>query len=82
MELFVVNVDGTNMRQITHLGGASWAPFYLPDNKRIIFSSNFNATKSDFGAFDLYTIYEDGTGIEKVGEWAPVLQLIVNWLSQ
>uniref|UniRef100_A0A914UYP0 Uncharacterized protein n=1 Tax=Plectus sambesii TaxID=2011161 RepID=A0A914UYP0_9BILA len=65
MELFVVNVDGTNMRQITHLGGASWAPFYLPDNKRIIFSSNFNST-AGFGAFDLYTIYEDGTGLERI----------------
>ena len=65
MELFVVNVDGTNMRQITNLGGASWAPFYLPDNERIIFSSNFNST-AGFGAFDLYTIHEDGTGLTRV----------------
>lgn len=37
MELFVIDIDGQNMRQITSLGGASWAPYYLNDNKRVIF---------------------------------------------
>uniref|UniRef100_A0A1I7Y074 Biopolymer transporter Tol n=1 Tax=Steinernema glaseri TaxID=37863 RepID=A0A1I7Y074_9BILA len=64
MELFTINVDGSGMRQITKLGGSNWAPFYLKDNKRIIFSTNFNA--SFFGAFDLYVINEDGTGLERV----------------
>lgn len=39
MELFVVDVDGSNMRQITNLGGANWAPYYHQDNKRVIFVS-------------------------------------------
>uniref|UniRef100_A0A0K0FLM1 EGF-like domain-containing protein n=1 Tax=Strongyloides venezuelensis TaxID=75913 RepID=A0A0K0FLM1_STRVS len=65
MELFVVNVDGTNLRQITHLGGSNWAPYYLNDNKRIIFSSDFNATEG-FSSFDLYVINDDGTGLEHV----------------
>uniref|UniRef100_A0A0N4ZSD5 DPPIV_N domain-containing protein n=1 Tax=Parastrongyloides trichosuri TaxID=131310 RepID=A0A0N4ZSD5_PARTI len=65
MELFVVNVDGTNLRQITHLGKSSWAPYYLNDNKRIIFSSDFNATEG-FSSFDLYVINDDGTGLEHV----------------
>uniref|UniRef100_A0AC34GSF0 Uncharacterized protein n=1 Tax=Panagrolaimus sp. ES5 TaxID=591445 RepID=A0AC34GSF0_9BILA len=34
MELFVINVDGSNMKQITHLTGANWAPYYYSDNKR------------------------------------------------
>uniref|UniRef100_A0A0K0E8G4 EGF-like domain-containing protein n=1 Tax=Strongyloides stercoralis TaxID=6248 RepID=A0A0K0E8G4_STRER len=65
MELFVVNVDGTNLRQITHLGASNWAPYYLNDNKRIIFSSDFNATEG-FASFDLYVINDDGTGLEHV----------------
>uniref|UniRef100_A0A0N5B2Z5 Protein TolB n=1 Tax=Strongyloides papillosus TaxID=174720 RepID=A0A0N5B2Z5_STREA len=65
MELFVVNVDGTNLRQITNLGGANWVPHYLNDNKRIIFSSNFNPTNG-FSSFDLYVINDDGTGLEPV----------------
>ncbi|CAJ0963238.1 unnamed protein product, partial [Mesorhabditis belari] len=65
MELFVMNVDGSNMRQITHLGGANWAPYYLHDSKRILFSSDF-ASATGFGAFDLFLINEDGTGLEQV----------------
>uniref|UniRef100_A0A914YPT6 Uncharacterized protein n=1 Tax=Panagrolaimus superbus TaxID=310955 RepID=A0A914YPT6_9BILA len=65
MELFVINVDGTNMKQITNLTAANWAPYYYSDNKRIIFSSDFAAT-AGFGAFDLYMINDDGTGLERI----------------
>uniref|UniRef100_A0A914RF61 Uncharacterized protein n=1 Tax=Parascaris equorum TaxID=6256 RepID=A0A914RF61_PAREQ len=66
MELYSMNIDGTNLRKITSLGGSNWAPFYLPDNRRIIFSSNFNSTAS-FGSFDLYLIDDDGDNLERVG---------------
>lgn len=65
MELYTINIDGTGLRKITNLGGSNWAPFYLDDNRRIVFSTNFNAT-GHFGAFDLYLINEDGTGLERV----------------
>jgi len=60
MELYVCNVDGSDLRQITHLGGANWAPFYHPSGKKIIFSSN-HASEKGF-PFNLYMINEDGTG--------------------
>lgn len=66
MELFIINVDGSKIRQITNLGGSNWAPFYLNDNRRIVFSSNFNATRGNFGAFDLYLIVEDGSNLKRV----------------
>ncbi|KHJ81419.1 WD40-like protein [Oesophagostomum dentatum] len=65
MELFVVNVDGSNLTQITNLGGASWAPYYLTDNRRIVFSSNYDDSDNGFGAFALYVINDDGTGLER-----------------
>ena len=40
MELFICNVDGSDLKQVTHLGGANWAPFFTPDGKNVIFSSN------------------------------------------
>ncbi|PIO75971.1 WD40-like protein [Teladorsagia circumcincta] len=66
MELYVVDVDGSNLRQITNLSVASWAPYYLADNKRIVFSSNYNASGNGFGAFALFVINDDGTGLERI----------------
>jgi Tol biopolymer transport system component len=64
VELWVANADGTGASQITHLGGANFAPYFHPDGRRIIFSSNFESPRS--GAFDLFLINVDGTGLEKV----------------
>jgi len=64
MEIFTINVDGTDMKQITNLGKANWAPFYHPSGKKIIFSSNhYSARGYDF---QLYMINEDGSGLEKI----------------
>ena len=64
MELYTVNVDGTDLKQITKLGKANWAPFYHPSGKKIIFSSNHQSEKGY--DFDLLMINEDGTGLEKI----------------
>lgn len=64
MEIMVMNADGTNKRQITNNGAANFAPFFHPDNKRIIFASNVGDPKGR--NFDLYLINIDGTGLERV----------------
>ncbi|MFZ5625620.1 MAG: TolB family protein [Gemmatimonadota bacterium] len=64
VELWIANADGSNPRQITRLGGANFAPFFHPDGKRIIFSSNWENPRS--GNFDLYLVNLDGSGLEKV----------------
>uniref|UniRef100_A0A183GMP0 Biopolymer transporter Tol n=1 Tax=Heligmosomoides polygyrus TaxID=6339 RepID=A0A183GMP0_HELPZ len=87
MELYVVDVDGSNLRQITNLSVASWAPYYLADNKRIVFSSNYEAGTDGFGAFALYVINDDGTGLERVAldmrpsMWAVFLALLTASLT-
>jgi TolB protein len=64
MELFICNVDGSNLRQLTHLGKANWAPFFHPSGKKVIFSSNH---KSDRGyQFNLFMINLDGTGLKQI----------------
>ena len=40
MELFICNADGSGIRQLTHLGGANWAPYFTADGKKVVFSSN------------------------------------------
>jgi TolB protein len=64
MELFVMNADGTDKRQITNNGAANFAPFFHPDNKRIIFASNLGDPRGR--NFDLYLINIDGTGLTQV----------------
>lgn len=64
MDLWVMNSDGSNKRQVTKLPGASFAPFILPGNKKIIFSSNYGDPQGRI--FELYLINIDGTGLEQV----------------
>jgi Tol biopolymer transport system component len=64
MELFVMNADGSNKRQITHNGAANFAPYFHPDGQRIIFASNLDDPKGR--NFDLYIIKKDGTQLERV----------------
>jgi TolB protein len=65
-EIWVMNADGSNKRQITNLGGGSFAPFFTPDGKKIIFCTNYFATDPRKRNFDLALINVDGTGLERV----------------
>ncbi len=63
MELFVCNVDGSEMQQVTNLGGANWAPFFHPSGDKVLFSSN-HKTKSF--PFNLFMINLDGSNLEQI----------------
>jgi len=64
LEIWVMNADGSNKRQITNNGKANFAPYFFPDGKRVIFASNMNDPRGR--NFDLYIISVDGTGLEQV----------------
>ena len=64
LNVYVMNRDGSNLRQVTKHPGANWAPYFAPDGKRIIFASNMKDPKGS--NFDLYLINVDGTGLEQV----------------
>ncbi len=64
MELYICNVDGSDMKKITELGNANWAPFFHPSGEKVIFSSNHEA-KRGF-PFNLYMVNIDGTGLERI----------------
>lgn len=65
-EVWTMNADGSNKRQITKLNSASFAPFFTPDGKRIIFCTNYFATDPRKRNFDLAVINLDGTGLERI----------------
>lgn len=64
MEIFICNTDGSELKQVTNLGKANWAPFFHPSGKKIIFSSNHHSKKGY--DFQLFMINTDGTGLEQI----------------
>jgi Tol biopolymer transport system component len=63
MELFIARTDGSDMRQLTSLGGANWAPFFHPDGKHVLFSSNHASGRFPF---NIFMIAVDGEGLEQI----------------
>ncbi|MBV6478023.1 MAG: Protein TolB [Ignavibacteria bacterium] len=64
LEIWVMDSDGKNKIQVTDNSSANFAPFFFPDNKRIVFCSNIDDPKSR--NFDIYKINLDGTGLERI----------------
>ena len=64
LDIWVMNADGSNKRQVTHNGKANFGPYFFPDGKRIIFASNMDDPKGR--NFDLYKINVDGSGLERL----------------
>lgn len=64
MEIYTCNIDGSDLKQVTSLGKANWAPFYHPSGKKIIFASNHASTRGY--SFQLYMINADGSGLEQI----------------
>ncbi len=64
MELYVCNVDGSDLKQITDLGGANWAPYFHPSGEKILFSTNHH---SDTGRkFNIFSIDVDGKNLHQI----------------
>jgi TolB protein len=64
MDLWIMDPDGSNQRQVTRLPGASFGPFLRVAGEKIIFASNWEAPRGP--EFELYLVNEDGSGIERV----------------
>jgi Tol biopolymer transport system component len=64
MDLWVMRADGTQKRQVTNLPGASFAPYFTPDGRKILFSSNHHNPRGR--DFDLFLVNLDGSGLEAV----------------
>jgi TolB protein len=64
MEIYTCNVDGSDLRKITNLGKANWAPFFHPSGKKIIFSSNHKSQRGF--SFNLFMIDLNGQNLEQI----------------
>lgn len=64
MEIFVCNVDGSDMQQVTNLGGANWAPYFHPSGESILFSTNHHTQSGR--QFNIFSINLDGSGLKQI----------------
>lgn len=70
LDLYVCNVDGSARRRVTDLGGASWAPYFFPGDRRIVFSSNHHDPRTPQVEFDLFAVDIDGSDLERITTYA------------
>ena len=64
MEIYTINIDGTDRKKITDNGAANFAPFYHPSGEKIIFASDIDDPREP--DFELYLIDTDGRNMERV----------------
>lgn len=57
-EVFTMNLDGSEQKQITRMGAMSWAPYFHPSGQYLIYTTNVHG----FDNFELYIVAADGSG--------------------
>ena len=64
LEIWIMDADGSNKKQVTKNGKANFGPFWHPDNRRVIFSSQVGEPRK--GSFDLFLVDTESGAIERV----------------
>lgn len=73
LQIMIMDADGSNKQQITNNDAANFAPFWHPDGKHIIFSSNMADTSKIPMNFDLFLINIETKKIERI-TYSPVFE--------
>jgi TolB protein len=66
LQIMVMDLDGSNKQQLTFNAGANFDPFWHPNGKHIIFSSNFKHTSRIPMNFDLFMIDVKSKIVEQI----------------
>jgi hypothetical protein len=64
LEIYVANADGSDATQLTYLDAASFAPFFHPSSKRVLFSTNYGDPKGR--EFDIFAVDDTGARLERI----------------
>ena len=66
LNVFVADVDGKNVVQVTDLPGANWAPFFHPSGESVLFCSNHHTLDQGGRVFDIFMIPVEGGELEQI----------------
>ena len=64
LDIWIMDADGSNKKQITKNSAANFAPFLFPDGEKLLFCSNVG--NEDKRNFDIFKINIDGTDLERI----------------
>jgi len=64
LEIYVANADGSDATQLTYLNAASFAPFFHPSSKRVLFASNYGDPQGR--EFDIWAVDDTGARLERI----------------
>ncbi len=56
MDVYIADIDGSNIRQVTDMPGAQWAPFFHPSGEKVLFCSNHHHLQDKPWLFDIFMI--------------------------
>ncbi len=66
LNIFISDINGKNVKQVTNLPGANWAPFFHPSDKKILFCSNHHSLKQGGRLFDIFMVDINGKNLEQI----------------
>ncbi len=77
VQVHIVNVDGSGLRQVTNMQDGACQPFWSPDGEKLVFISPCERNQDLYPGAALYIINADGTGLTPLpsffgGDFDPV----------
>lgn len=66
LQIFLVNSDGTEMRQITNMPDGACQPDWSPDGMQVVFISPCQKRQSEYTNSNIYIINVDGSGLTQL----------------
>jgi Tol biopolymer transport system component len=65
-DLYVMNVDGSNVVQLTQTPGNDYSASWSPDGSKVAFISNTSADRQEIFNADVFVINADGSGLVRL----------------
>jgi len=75
-EIYVIDIDGSDLQRLTNTEAAEDHPAWSPDGSKIIFDADYDAD----GFYEIYTIHPDGSNLRRLtstqandqfADWSP-----------
>lgn len=66
LNIFIADIDGSNVQQVTDLPGANWAPFFHPSGEKLVFTSNHHQNGGRGRIFDIFMVNLDGSDLKQI----------------